>query len=79
MYNTVSNEFSTRVLYKNQVVVGEIISTEEGYRAKDYRSVCEVFTFKPLAVGWIIARAKRRKSREKQYKNKQQEKLTLFT
>lgn len=76
---TTSEGFFTRVWYKNQVVVGEVIRHKEGYIAKDYRSVTELFTFKPLAVGWIISRAKKRRSREKVYDNGQSGKLKFFT
>ncbi len=79
MYRTMNNEFSTRVLYKNQVVVGEIIRAKDGYEAIDYRSVSQFFTFKPLAVGWIISRAKRRRSREKVNGSGQPERLVFST
>lgn len=78
MYNTIIDGFFTRVLYKNQVVVGEIVAIPGGYLATDYRSVGQTFNLKPLAVGWIISRAKRRRSREKVYGNGQSEKLEFF-
>ena len=78
MFTTTHEGFSTRAWYKNQVVVGEIIRCPGGYNAKDYRSVTQLFTFKPLAVGWIISRAKKRRSREKVYDNERSEKLKFF-
>ena len=78
-FSTITEGNSTKVIYDNQVVVGEITSSNGVYIARDYRAVREPFTFKSLAVGWIIARARRRKSREKLYKNGQSEKLKLFT
>ena len=78
MFTTTREGYSTRVWYKDQVVIGEILTTFGGFVAKDYRSVSQIFTFEPLAVCWIISRAKRRKSREKVHKDKQLEKLNFF-
>ena len=78
MYNTTKEGFFTCVLYKNQVVVGEIVAIPGGHLATDYRSVGQTFNLKPLAIGWIISRAKRRRSREKVYGNEQSEKLKFF-
>ena len=78
MYNTIIDGFFTRVLYNNQVVVGEIVAIPGGYLATDYRSVGQVFNLKPLAIGWIISRAKRRKSREKVNGSVQKEELGFF-
>ena len=64
-YTTEKLKNSTKVLYKSQVVVGEIIKSPGGHKAIDYRSVSHTFTFEGIAIGWIIARSKRRKSREK--------------